>query len=167
MFNVRLKLPRTLYINSRVVCTDPKFKKVSKLLPRNRKVYHLYEWEEAEDLFLEKFHNIHYHHLLNHSVEGVYESKLPLLFKAVMDLGCMVKPRTAVIPRQEQALGRVFKMHELEVRHGAGNGESPYMPSNAFEKVVVIQASGTGNRQVWALFTEANKDITFYIANKQ
>jgi DNA polymerase epsilon subunit 1 len=101
MFNVKLRINRTIYINSKVVCNEAEFKKVNKLLPRGRKTYHLYEWEKSEDVFIEKFHNINYHHLLNHTVEGVYETKMPLLFRALMDLGCMVKPRYSVIPRTE------------------------------------------------------------------
>ena len=164
MFNVKLKVPRTIYINSRVVCNDTEFKKVNKLLPRGRKVYHLYEWEKSEDVFLEKFHNINYHHLLNHTVEGVYETKMPLLFKAVMDLGCMVKPNYGVIPRNEQALGRIYKVQELEVKHSSSSNENPYMPSSAFERVCILHSS-SGARHFWGLFTEANKDITFYVVN--
>jgi DNA polymerase epsilon subunit 1 len=93
MFNVKLKVSRTIYINSRVVCNDGDFKKCIKALPRNRKVCHLYEWDKPEDLFLEKFHTIKNQHLLTHTVEGVYETKMPLLFKAIMELGCLVKPR--------------------------------------------------------------------------
>jgi DNA polymerase epsilon subunit 1 len=102
MFQVKLKVPRAIYINSKVICSDPEFKKMNnKSLPRNRKVYNLYEWEKSEDLYQEKFHSLAYHHLLSHTVEGVYETKMPLLFKAVMELGCIVRPRTAVIPRHE------------------------------------------------------------------
>jgi DNA polymerase epsilon subunit 1 len=117
MFSVKLKVPRTIYINSKIVCDGDEFKKVPKSLPRNRKVYHLYEWEKAEDVFQEKFHNIAYHHLLSHTVEGVYETKMPLIFKAVMELGCLVRPRS--IPRTEQALGRTYKISELEVKHSS------------------------------------------------
>lgn len=65
MFQVKLKIPRTIYINSNIVCNDAEFKKSNKILPRNRKIHNLYEWEKAEDVFIEKFHNINYHHLLN------------------------------------------------------------------------------------------------------
>lgn len=45
MFSVQLRMPRTIYINSRVTSTDPKFKRVTnKLLPRHRPVHQLYEW---------------------------------------------------------------------------------------------------------------------------
>lgn len=51
MFKVNLKVPRTIYINSKVVHDDKEFKKANKILPRGRKVYHLYEWEKPEEIF--------------------------------------------------------------------------------------------------------------------
>jgi hypothetical protein len=42
---------------------------------------------------------------------------MPLIFKAVMELGCLVRPRT--IPKNEQALGRTYKISELEVKHSS------------------------------------------------
>ena len=116
MFHVKLRIPRTIYINSRVVCEDPEFKRVQKTLPRNRHVYNLYEWERDEEAFQSKYHDLSYKHLLNHNVDGVYETKMPLLFRAVMELGCLVKPKSSEIPRSEQALGRVYKVGELEVK---------------------------------------------------
>jgi hypothetical protein len=52
MFSVKIKVPRTIYINSKVESSEPDFKKVTnKILPRNRKIYNLYEWETSEDTF--------------------------------------------------------------------------------------------------------------------
>lgn len=51
MFNIRLKVPRVIYINSKITSDQPDFKKVNKVLPRGRKVYHLYEWEKSEEIF--------------------------------------------------------------------------------------------------------------------
>jgi hypothetical protein len=39
---------------------------------------------------------------------------MPLTFRAINDLGCMVKPLQHKIDRKEQAIGRVFSMQELE-----------------------------------------------------
>lgn len=138
MFAVKLKVSRTIYINSQVPCNEAEFKKINKLLPRNRKVHHLYEWDNEEHIFQEKFHSIKNQHLLAHTVEGVYETKMPLLFKAIMELGCLVKPRSQVINKKEQALGRVYKVNELEVKNmDAGS----YLPSTAFEKIYLFHAS--------------------------
>ena len=161
MFNVKLRVSRTIYINSKVQCNEADFKRCNKLLPRNRKTFNLYEWDKSEDIFIEKFHSIKNEHLLAHTVEGVYETKMPLLFKAIMELGCLVKPRLQAIDRKEQALGRLYKVNELEVRNfDAGS----YLPSSAFDRIYLLHAS-QGNRHFWGLFLEASKDITFYIVN--
>ena len=51
MFPIKLKFPRFIYINSKVQSDNKDFKKVNKFLPRNRKVYHLYEWETSEEVY--------------------------------------------------------------------------------------------------------------------
>jgi DNA polymerase epsilon subunit 1 len=101
MFPIKLKVPRVIYINSKVAHDDKEFKKSNKTLPRGRKVYHLYEWEKNEDFFQEKFHNIIYNHLMNPTVEGIYETKVPLMFRAILELGCLVRPKAKMIPRNE------------------------------------------------------------------
>lgn len=135
MFAVRLKVPRVIYINSKTISQDTEFRKVQKVLPRQRKVYNLYEWESSEDTFIEKFHNLTYHHLMNPTVEGVYETKTPLLFKAIMELGCMVRPKSNMIPRSEQALGRLYKTSELELRT---THDGVYLPSASYEKIYLL-----------------------------
>eukprot|EP00347_Sterkiella_histriomuscorum_P016015 403354822 len=163
MFAVKLKIPRTIYINSKTVCEDADFKKVQKILPRERKAYHLYEWESSEDTFLEKFHNLTYHHLMNPTVEGVYETKMPLVFKAITELGCLVKPRFNAIPKNEQALGRTYSLKEFEQKQiGA---DSQYMPSTAFDRIYLLQSQSQNNRHFWGLFIEQTKEIQFFVVN--
>lgn len=101
MFNIRLQVGRTVYINSKVVSQEQDFKKVQKDLPRGRKTHHLYEWETTEDDFQQKFNNIKYTHLLSNNIEGVYETKVPPKFKALMVLGNVVKPNKSMLPRNE------------------------------------------------------------------
>ena len=116
MFQVKLKVPRVIYINSKIVYNDPAFKKCNKVLPRNRKVYNLYEWENNEETFQEKIHKITYEHLMSPTIEGVYQMKTPLLFKALLEMGCMVSPKHLTINKNEQALGRTYRISELEVK---------------------------------------------------
>ena len=59
MFAVKLSVPKLIYINSKVASEDMKeFRKVQKVLPRNRKSHMLYEWESPEEKFMEKYYNI-------------------------------------------------------------------------------------------------------------
>lgn len=104
MFSIRLRVPRTIYINSKIESHDKDFRKVrDRILPRNRQTHHLYEWETTEDVYIDRFHNISYNYLLNNNIEGIYETKMPLKFRAVADLGCVVRPRKNKIPPHEQA----------------------------------------------------------------
>lgn len=59
MFSVKLSVPKTIYINSKVASSGlTDFRKVQKTLPRNRKQLILYEWESPEGKFIEKYYNI-------------------------------------------------------------------------------------------------------------
>ena len=122
----------------------------------------MYEWEKSEEFYLEKFQGLQYNHLLNSStVEGVYETKTPLLFRAITELGCMVKPKGGVIPRNEQALGRTYKVHELEVK---SSGDQGYLPSTAYEKLYLLHSS-SGARHFFGLFQLVNRELTFFVIN--
>lgn len=101
---------------------------------------------------------------MNPTVEGVYETKTPLLFKAILELGCLVKPKFNMIPKNEQALGRVYKTSELELRHSTGS-DSVYLPSNTYERIYLLQSQSQNSRHLWALFTESTKDAQFFVVN--
>ena len=75
----------------------------------------MYEWETTEDNFQTKFNTIKYTHLLSNEIEGVYETKVPPKFRALMLLGNIVKPIKAMLPRNEQLLGRTYKISELDI----------------------------------------------------
>lgn len=76
---------------------------------------------------------------MNDNIEGVYETKMPLLFRAILELGCLVRPRAKIIPKSEQALGRTYKIQELEVK--SLGGESSYLPSSTYEKIFILHSS--------------------------
>jgi len=89
---VDITVPRVLYLNTRVVldAAAAMGKKVEKTLPRGRTAMHLYECVMSESEF--KAQNKELSTFMNHSeVEGVYETKVPLLFKLLCELGCVCK----------------------------------------------------------------------------
>ena len=89
MFDIKIRVPRIVYINSKVASDNKQFKRVmNKILPRNRTVHFLYEWETSEDMFIDKFNSINYGYLLNRNIEGIYETKMPIKFRAVCELSC-------------------------------------------------------------------------------
>lgn len=40
---------------------------------------------------------------------------MPLNFRAVYEMGCVIRPRKSKIPSNEQAQGRVYSIPELEI----------------------------------------------------
>ena len=163
MFAIKLRIPRIIYINSKVESDDKDFIKVGKLLPRNRKVHNLYKWETSEDTFQEKFHSITYNHLLSSNIEGIYETKMPLKFRAINELGCLIKPRKNKIQKHEQALGRIYSIDELEMKNHTMNS-SPYLPSGSFEKLYLLHSNQT-NKHVFGFFCFSTKQIHITIVN--
>lgn len=75
MFSIKLRIPRIIYINSKVqkTQTEQNFRKANnKILPRNRKTYHLYEWEGSEEMYQDNY--MSYNYLLDNNIEGIYET---------------------------------------------------------------------------------------------
>ena len=58
--------------------------------------------------------------MTNSNVEGIYETKVPPKFRSLIELGAIVKPKKKLIPKNEQALGRLYKISELENKPPAG-----------------------------------------------
>lgn len=73
--------------------SDPDFRRITRaVLPRNRPVYNLYEWESNEDVFLSSHKRIKYNYLMSPNTEGIYETKLPIKFKSLIELSAIVRP---------------------------------------------------------------------------
>jgi len=65
-----------------------------KTLPRNKKRYHLYEAVvEEEDYLKSKISSKMYSFLCDKNIEGIYETKIPLAYKAILQLNAKVKPK--------------------------------------------------------------------------
>lgn len=131
MFNVSLKVPRTIYINSRVVSNDPKFKKVTnKHLPRERPLHNLYEWQVSEEEFRRKFSALESKYLVTPQIEGVYETKTPLRFRAISEISCMLRPKRNQINLSQMALSRDYSLPELEAL--PSTEEDCYLASDSY-----------------------------------
>lgn len=126
---------RKLYINSKVIEGDASFKKVDKELPRGRKSFNLYEYEVSEEFFRQKHSNIKFEHLLSKQVEGIYETKCPPAFRFLMELGNIIKPVKQKIPKNEQALGRTYKMKEVENRPSPSGYLPPLMQNGELKQI--------------------------------
>ena len=87
---INVKMRRKIYINSLQEDVPNVFKRVNLFLPRNKPLLNLYEFKLEEKDFKEKFNNFN-DYIVKKSIEGVYETKIPLTFEIIKNLGnCMV-----------------------------------------------------------------------------
>jgi hypothetical protein len=80
-----------------------------------------------------------------------------------MVLGNTVKPIKSMLPRNEQALGRTYKMSELEIIAGSKMTES-YLPQDSFQRIYLLH-SYTSNRHLLGIFVEATHEVSFFCVN--
>ena len=87
---INVKIRRKIYINSLQQDVPDVFKKVNLFLPRNKPLLNLYEFKLEEKDFKEKFNNFN-DYIVKKSIEGVYETKIPLTFEIIKNYGnCIV-----------------------------------------------------------------------------
>eukprot|EP00833_Pecoramyces_ruminatium_P005929 jgi/Orpsp1_1/1179961/evm.model.c7180000071587.1 len=112
---IKLLVPRIFYVNSKTPYTGDEIssggfetnengntienlysvKKVNKILPRSHKNLFLYEFQMPENVYRENMKVIS--SFISHpSIEGVYETQIPLLYRVLIDIGCVTKVNRAM-----------------------------------------------------------------------
>ncbi|XP_018009711.1 DNA polymerase epsilon catalytic subunit A isoform X2 [Hyalella azteca] len=90
---LKLTVPRIFYVNQRTPKTDNDgngvvWRKISKTLPRSHPALHLYEYCVPEQVFVEHTNKI-MADFSTPDIEGIYETQVPLEFRAIAQLGCV------------------------------------------------------------------------------
>ena len=138
---LRITIDRTVYVDIIGKDMEEAAKslgglKVSKDLPRNQVGHNLYEVSIPERKFArnEKSLNLF---LFNSEVRGVYESQVPLLFRALVRMGCVAKVNSN--NNNNNNPNRKLKLQEIELIHTSAH---PYLdPSVAsFKRIFVYCA---------------------------
>lgn len=98
---------------------------------------------------------------MNNEIEGIYETKVPPKFRALIEIGAIVRPRRNLIPKNEQALGRIYKISELENKPFVTE-ESYYLPNDSYDQIYLLHTQA-GNRHFWGLYLHASSQIYFFV----
>ncbi|RKP05010.1 hypothetical protein THASP1DRAFT_10612, partial [Thamnocephalis sphaerospora] len=123
MHDVRLRVPRTLYVNSRVENWDDlaqgdqllyRIERRNAQLPRSHRAHHVFEITMSETTYMDN--TAHFQELSGHaSVAGIYEAQVTPLDRALLRLGCT----RSVVPSAQRIRGgsgideKTFSIDEL------------------------------------------------------
>ncbi|KAG2471169.1 DPOE1 polymerase, partial [Polypterus senegalus] len=157
---MKLNIPRVFYVNQRVPKQDDGalYRKVNRILPRSNVVYHLYQYSVPEDMYQEHINEINAD-LSAPDIEGVYETQVPLLFRALVQLGCvcMVNKQLA-----QQIAGReadTFDLEHLEMRSLA---QFSYLEPGSIRHIYLYH-HGHGNKALFGLFIPSQRKASVFV----
>ncbi|KAI8621364.1 hypothetical protein BC830DRAFT_1094766 [Chytriomyces sp. MP71] len=167
MYSVKLQVPRSFYINSRVPMPDDvdprrngyRMERKQKSLPRSHITLNLYELTMSETFYHD--HNDVFSKMFSHhDVEGVYETQVPLMFRALMKLGCAA----TVVPDRVQTGRGLDSGFELDELKHLSFSNLPYLKSSNI-KVLYLYHAGTGSKHIYGLFSSAADKVTVFFVD--
>ncbi|KAM7522501.1 hypothetical protein LguiA_012403 [Lonicera macranthoides] len=111
MRKIPLTVPRVFYLNSKAPLTEEfPGRRVTKILPHGHQSHNLIEVIVDEDQFRTESKKLAAH-LADPEVEGVYETKVPLEFNAILQIGCVCKVDKTAKKRNAQNGWSLSELH--------------------------------------------------------
>lgn len=111
MHKISVTIPRIFYLNSKAPITEEfPGRRVNKILPHGRHSYNLIEVIIDEDQFKSESKKLAAH-LADPEVEGIYETRVPLEFSAILQMGCVCKVDKAAKKRNPQDGWSLSELH--------------------------------------------------------
>ncbi|XP_014243351.1 DNA polymerase epsilon catalytic subunit A [Cimex lectularius] len=169
LHQVRLIVPRTFYVNHRMAKEEVPgvfFKKCNRSLPRSRPSYFLYEYSVPEEIYQEHSNDL-IADLSTSDVEGIYETKVSILFRALLKLGCVC----AVDKNEKQRLANAltenntFMLNHLVFKTIA---HQPYLEEseiNLKRLFLYYNKAPTSSKAIVALFVTPSKRAVVVIVD--
>ncbi|OLL26048.1 DNA polymerase epsilon catalytic subunit A [Neolecta irregularis DAH-3] len=166
IFDLRFIAPRRFYVNLKdedlpnVEIPDCSVEKVQKVLPNGRSSVHLFEMSLPEPVFQTETRN--FATILNHpSVEGIYEQRLPLRIRAILEVGCQCSFQASV----EGSLGRgLDKGFDLASLDPVNSKQSIYLDKAQVAYVYVCKLS-VNERIVYGIFSAQQDSVDIVIVD--
>ncbi|XP_052253908.1 DNA polymerase epsilon catalytic subunit A-like [Dreissena polymorpha] len=159
---MKLNVPRIFYVNQKTpkAGEGQMWRKVIKTLPRSHPVMNLYEYSVPEDIYEEHINEISAD-LSSPDIEGVYETQVPLLFRALVKLGCVTMVNRDF---SKQMAGRetdTFDLENLEFRTLA---QFSYLEPGSI-KHLYLYHHVCGSKMLFGLFFPMAKKGTVFVVD--
>lgn len=158
LHQIRLIVPRIFYVNSRKKREDPGpndlWRKCSKILPRSRPVYHLYQYTVPEELYQQHSQSL-MEDVTQPENEGIYETQMPLIFRTILKLGCVCQVDSKMARTMADG-GDTFHLHQLQAKLEV---DKIYLHDPETRKYIFLYHHWSSNRQrsIFGLFLGPSK----------
>ncbi|XP_052412304.1 DNA polymerase epsilon catalytic subunit A [Carassius gibelio] len=157
---MKLNIPRVFYVNQKVPKQEEgaNCKKVNRILPRSGVVYYLYQYAVPEDMYQEHINEINAD-LSAPDIEGVYETQVPLLFRALVQLGCMCMVNKQVVRDLAGREADTFDLEHLEMRSLA---QFSYLEPGSVRHIYLYHHS-QGHKALFGLFIPSQRKASIFV----
>ncbi|XP_073410903.1 DNA polymerase epsilon catalytic subunit A [Dendrobates tinctorius] len=157
---IKLNIPRVFYVNQRVPKTEESvvYKKVNRILPRSNTVYNLYEYSVPEDMYQEHINEINAD-LSAPDIEGVYETQVPLLLRAVIQLGCVCMVNKQMVRHLSGKEADTFELDHLDMRSLA---QYSYLEPGSIRHIYLYH-NCQGNKALFGLFIPSQRKAAVFV----
>uniref|UniRef100_A0A1B6LUL8 DNA polymerase epsilon catalytic subunit n=1 Tax=Graphocephala atropunctata TaxID=36148 RepID=A0A1B6LUL8_9HEMI len=162
LHQLRLVVPRIFYVNQRTPraeTEDALWRKCSRILPRSRPSYHLYEFSVPEQLYREHSQEL-MADLSMPDIEGIYETQVTLEFRTLLKLGCVCTVEREEARRLAASSSRdinTFGLHQLKMLSLAQQNYLKEGESKVRHIFLYHHKASTGPRALMGLFMPATK----------
>lgn len=159
---IKLNIPRLFFVNQRVSKTEEGvvYKKVNRILPRSNPVYNLYEYSVPEDMYQEHINEINAD-LSAPDIEGVYETQVPLLLRAVIQLGCVCTVNKQMVRHLSGREADTFELDHLEMKSLA---QYSYLEPGSIRHIYLYH-NCQGNKALFGLFIPSQRKAAVFVVD--
>lgn len=172
LISCNLRVPRIIYVNSYEKATPQipqdsiiQIEHSSRQLPNSHLIHNLYRMEMPESYY--KSHHPDFSAMSNHpDIEGVYESKMTLLFRSLLQVGCMATICPFRISKG-QGLDAGLDLKDIQEKKTLKKGVnrfSNYLASPTIKYLYLYVASVRG-RQLIALVCSTTQTIKLFVTD--
>ncbi|CAL8111322.1 unnamed protein product [Orchesella dallaii] len=161
LHQIRLIIPRMFYLNSKEQknLEEEHVRKCSKLLPRSHQAHHLFEYTIPEDLFKRTSNDI-MADVATPCIEGIYETQVPLEFRALTYLGCVCS-----VDREEarkmKEVGDTFELKQLVSKNVSLDYK--YLEITSMKHIFLYQHT-SGSKAMFGIFLPPpNNKATIFV----
>ncbi|XP_031567678.1 DNA polymerase epsilon catalytic subunit A-like [Actinia tenebrosa] len=161
LHTVKVNVPRIFYVNSRCAKEEEEgtiWRRVSKTLPRSHPAINLYRYLVSEDIYREHSSEL-FTDLSSPDIEGIYESQVPLITRALVKLGCVSAANKTFARISDGRDLDVFELDQLEFKTLA---ECSYLENYSLKTIYLYQ-SQSDNRAMIGVFIPGSKKASVFV----